>query len=169
VVKIVNNRTDHGRKTSQLSSFIPQTRKHKIKTTPNLELDFAPKGKGKKDQRQSPRLLEKTSKRKSIMKKAQELVARKCGILEEEQELDDMTLQKYLDMYKQPLNEESMQAIIKLTEVAGEKIKKKKKDKKKRETDEAKEEDARKQQNAEKKKNKKDNRNPKVSRIGGKV
>jgi hypothetical protein len=59
VVKIVNNRTDHGRKTSQLSSFIPQTRKHKIKTTPNLELDFAPKGKGKKDQRQSPRLLEK--------------------------------------------------------------------------------------------------------------
>jgi hypothetical protein len=101
------------------------------------------------------------------MKKAQELVARKCGILEEEQELDDMTLQKYLDMYKQPLNEESMQAIIKLTEVAGEKIKKKKKDKKKRETDEAKEEDARKQQNAEKKKNKKDNRNPKVSRIGG--
>jgi hypothetical protein len=96
-------------------------------------------------------------------------VATKCGILEEEQELDDMTLQKYLDMYKQPLNEESMQAIIKLTEVAGEKIKKKKKDKKKRETDEAKEEDARKQQNAEKKKNKKDNRNPKVSRIGGKV
>jgi hypothetical protein len=54
-------------------------------------------------------------------------VATKCGILEEEQELDDMTLQKYLDMYKQPLNEESMQAIIKLTEVAGEKIRRRRK------------------------------------------
>jgi hypothetical protein len=42
-----------------------------------------------------------------------------------------MTLQQYLDLYKQPLNEQAIDAIIKLTEVASEKdIKKKKKQKK---------------------------------------
>lgn len=57
---------------------------------------------------------------------AQELVARKCGILEEKQELDNMTLQKYLDLYKQPISEDSMEAIKKLAEVADINKKKKK-------------------------------------------
>jgi hypothetical protein len=39
-----------------------------------------------------------------------------------------MTLQNYLDQYKQPLSEQSMDAIVKLSEVAKEK-KKKNKDK----------------------------------------
>jgi hypothetical protein len=34
----------------------------------------------------------------------------------EEESLDDMTLQRHLQFYKQPLQEDSMQAIIKLTE-----------------------------------------------------
>jgi hypothetical protein len=41
-----------------------------------------------------------------------------------------MTLQQYLDLYKEPLSEDAMQAIIKLTEVAQEKQKKKAKGKK---------------------------------------
>jgi hypothetical protein len=53
------------------------------------------------------------------------------GVLKEEEVLDRMTLQQYLDLYKQPLNEQAIYAIIKLTEVASEKdIKKKKKQKK---------------------------------------
>jgi spore cortex formation protein SpoVR/YcgB (stage V sporulation) len=43
--------------------------------------------------------------------------------------MDTMTLQQYLDMYKQPLTEKSMDAISKLTEVAVDKTKKKKKKK----------------------------------------
>jgi hypothetical protein len=43
-----------------------------------------------------------------------------------------MTLNQYLEMYNKPLNEDSMQAIIKLIEVATEKQKKKKKKKKKK-------------------------------------
>jgi hypothetical protein len=43
-------------------------------------------------QRKSPRLQEQGSKGKTIIKKAQELVAKKCGILEEQQEMDQMTL-----------------------------------------------------------------------------
>jgi hypothetical protein len=38
--------------------------------------------------------------------------------------MDDMTLQQYINMYKQPLNESSMKAILQLTEVAVEKKKK---------------------------------------------
>jgi hypothetical protein len=52
------------------------------------------------------------------------------SILEEDKELDSMTLQQYLNMYKRPLSEEAMEAITQLSEVAAKK-KKKKKDKKK--------------------------------------
>jgi hypothetical protein len=57
---------------------------------------------------------------------AQELVAKKCGFLKDEEELDNMTLQNYLDMYKQPLSEESIATMQKLTEVALEKKPRKK-------------------------------------------
>jgi hypothetical protein len=53
------------------------------------------------------------------------------SILEEDKELDSMTLQQYLNMYKRPLSEEAMEAITQLSEVAAKK-KKKKKDKKKK-------------------------------------
>jgi hypothetical protein len=71
----------------------------------------------------------KAKKGKTIIKQAQELVAKKCGIVEEDKEMDSMTLQQYLDMYKQPLLNESMEAIVKLIEMTEEK--KKKMDKKK--------------------------------------
>jgi hypothetical protein len=54
---------------------------------------------------------------------AQDLVAKKCGILEEDQSLEAMTLQNYLDHYKQPLTDYSLEAIQKLTEVVVEKKK----------------------------------------------
>jgi flagellar hook-length control protein FliK len=85
---------------------------------------------GRERERESPRLKEKGTKGKPIIKVAQELVARKCGIIQEKQELDSMTLQKYLDMYKKPLSDDSMEAIKKLAEIADEKVKKKKKAKK---------------------------------------
>jgi hypothetical protein len=43
-----------------------------------------------------------------------------------------MTLNQYLEMYNKPLNEDSMQAIIKLIEVATEKQKKKNEKRKKK-------------------------------------
>jgi hypothetical protein len=94
----------------------------------------------------------KTKKGKTIIKQAQELVAKKCGIVQEDKEMDSMTLQQYLDMYKQPLLNESMEAIVKLIEMTEEK-KKKKMDKKKKKIVEAEVIDACKE--AKKKKQKK--------------
>jgi hypothetical protein len=83
--------------------------------------------------RSSQRLKQKSNKGKSILKMAQDLVARKCGIVQEGQDLDDVTLQQYVDMYKQPLSDQSMEVIFQLTEVAKDKkMKKKGKSKKKK-------------------------------------
>jgi hypothetical protein len=67
-----------------------------------------------KKQRKSPRLREKGARDKHVIKLAQELLAKKCGVIDEEKELDCMTLQNYIDMYKRPLSEDSMEAIKKL-------------------------------------------------------
>jgi predicted solute-binding protein len=53
-------------------------------------------------------------------------VARKCGFLKKGQDMDNITLQHYIDMYRQPLSEESLEAISKLSEMAVEKKKMKK-------------------------------------------
>jgi hypothetical protein len=58
---------------------------------------------------------------------AQDWLAKKCGIIEEDESLVSMTLQQYLDIYKQPLTDESLEAIHKLTEVSVAKKKKKSK------------------------------------------
>lgn len=42
--------------------------------------------------RQSPRLKTKLGAGQSVVKKAQNLVAKKCGIVQEEEELDNVTL-----------------------------------------------------------------------------
>jgi hypothetical protein len=80
--------------------------------------------------RKSPMLSGRINKGKSVVNLAQDLVARKCGIIQEEENLDDMTLKDYMNMYKKPLSKDSMGAILKLTEVAQEKKKKKNKIKK---------------------------------------
>jgi hypothetical protein len=54
---------------------------------------------------------------------------KKCGTQNDEQDLHSATLQQYMDMYKHPLTEGSIEAITTLIDVAVEK--KKKKDKKK--------------------------------------
>jgi hypothetical protein len=71
-----------------------------------------------------------------LLKKAQEIIANKCGVLEEEQGMDNMTLQQYLNLYKQPLFEDSMDAIMTLSKVS-QSLKKKKKEKKKKRTGDA--------------------------------
>jgi hypothetical protein len=113
--------------TYPLSACILETPKHKsssqLPTDDKEEAVFD-------NHRKSPRLSGKNSKGKSVIKLAQDLVAKKCGIIQEEDTLDDMTLQEYLHMYKKPLTKDSMEAIIQLTEVAQEKKKKKSKDKK---------------------------------------
>jgi hypothetical protein len=53
------------------------------------------------------------------------VVAKKCGVTEKNQDLDNLTLQQYLEMYKQPLTEHSIEAITKLSEVVEGKKKKK--------------------------------------------
>jgi hypothetical protein len=87
-------------------------------------------------QRKSPRLKEKNNGGKTIVKLAQDLIAKKCGIIKEDETLDNRTLQQYMDMYKKPLTEQTMDAIIKLTKVTYEKKKKKqKKEKKEKQTE----------------------------------
>jgi hypothetical protein len=86
--------------------------------------------------RKSPRLKEKGSSGKSVANLAQNLIAQKCGILEEDERLENLTLRQYLVMYKKPLDDQATEAILKLTEVVVEKkknTKKNKKDKKKKE------------------------------------
>jgi hypothetical protein len=114
---------------SPTSSFLLQTPKYKAKEVSDKT---TPAQVSEGDQRQSPRLKAKKTKDKSILRLAQDLVAKKCGILQEDESLDNMTLNQYLEMYRKPLNEDSMQAIIKLTEVAKEKQKKNKTKKEKR-------------------------------------
>jgi hypothetical protein len=69
------------------------------------------------------------SKEKSVTRLVQDLVAKKCGVLSNDDSLDYMILHQYLQLYKQPLSEDS-QAIIKLAEVAVDKHNKKGKSKK---------------------------------------
>jgi hypothetical protein len=111
-----------------LSSFILQTPTQKADAK---NQETPEKDKKQEILRKSPRLKVKDTKGKTITKKAQALVAKKCGIVEEEKQLESMTLQHYLHMYKQPLCEEYVEAITKLYEVAVEKQKKKEKKKKK--------------------------------------
>jgi hypothetical protein len=113
--------------TTPLSECVLQTPSHKAKLSENTP---AEKEKTQTTQRKSPRLKAKKKSDKSIIKLARDLVAKKCGILQEDEEMEQLTLQQYIDMYKQPLSDKSMEAIIKLTEVSCEKQKKKKKSKK---------------------------------------
>jgi hypothetical protein len=116
--------------TEPLASCILQTPKNKDNT-----IQMKPKKKSitetatKSIQRKSPGLQDKEGKNKSILMKAQVLVARKYDILEEDKEMNSMTLQQYLNMYKSPLSEEAMEAITQLFEVAAKKKKGKKKKK----------------------------------------
>jgi hypothetical protein len=111
-----------------LSSFILQIPKHK-KAADEPQLKQPPNNLKQKKQRKSPRLQEQRPKGKSVLKKAQELIARKCGIVEEDEDFDSMALQQYVEMYKQSLTKESMEAIEKLTEVTSDKQKKDRKEK----------------------------------------
>jgi hypothetical protein len=60
-------------------------------------------------------------------------VAKQCGVLSDDETLDNMIVQQYVNMYKDPLTDTSMEAILKLTEVA---TKKKKKNKVKKDKEE---------------------------------
>ncbi|GJN16082.1 hypothetical protein PR202_gb03032 [Eleusine coracana subsp. coracana] len=74
-------------------------------------------------QRKSPRLKTKLSDGKPMLKMVQEIVAKKCGVIKDNQKLEGMTLQQYINLYKRPLTTGSVQAILKLTEVASKKKK----------------------------------------------
>jgi hypothetical protein len=101
--------------TQPLSSFILQTPVYKNKTSDAVSIkDSVPQNL----QRQSPRLKAKNNDGNTISKMAQDVVAKKCGLLQQEENLDEMTLQRYIQMYNQPLTDTSMQAILQLTEVA---------------------------------------------------
>lgn len=83
------------------------------------------KGNKNSTERRSPRLINSNKQQKPAMKLAQELIAKKWGVLEEEYDLESLNLQQYLDKYKSPLDEEKMNAIKKLLEVTTKKKRKK--------------------------------------------
>jgi hypothetical protein len=101
------------------------------KQTKTMDLAKGKKNKNQKSdeqelaQRKSPRLKEKNKEGKSTTKLAHDLIVKKCGIINEDDTKDDLTLQQYLDLYKKPLSEPEMEAILELIEVAKEKKKKK--------------------------------------------
>jgi hypothetical protein len=101
--------------TTPLDNFVLQMPKHKIT---QKEDEGAKNSKLKATSRMSLGDSTKNPKGKSILKLAQDLVAKKCGIIQDDEVSDSKILQQYLDMYKEPLTEHSMQAILKLTEVA---------------------------------------------------
>jgi hypothetical protein len=75
--------------------------------------------------RSSPRFKNNTKKRKPAIQLAQEMLAKKWGILDVEKEMEDLTLQQYINIYRKPLPQAAIMAVIKLTEVAEMKKKKK--------------------------------------------
>jgi hypothetical protein len=107
-----------------LSGYVMQTPQHKL---PTVQESKMLKVHEEVTVRKSPRLQKKNSSGKAITKLAQDLLAMKWGVLEEDETLDNLTLQQYLDMYKQPLTDQSMEAILQLTDVAVQKEKKRKK------------------------------------------
>jgi hypothetical protein len=88
-----------------LSSYVLQTPQHKAPLP--TEQDTA-KGQESTASRKSPRLQQKNISGNAISKLAQELLAKKYGINFEDESLDNLTLQQYMDLYKQPLSEKSM-------------------------------------------------------------
>jgi hypothetical protein len=83
--------------TQPFSSFVLETPKHKSTeaTEPPIEESHAQgehQNSSKYNQIQSLRLKVKANKSKPIIKMAQEVVAKKWGILKEDKELDNMTL-----------------------------------------------------------------------------
>jgi hypothetical protein len=76
--------------TEPLAACILPTPKHKTKQTdkqaPTLVSNQA-------EHRKSPKLQNKGSKSKTMIKMAQELVEKKCGILNDKEDLDNITLQ----------------------------------------------------------------------------
>jgi hypothetical protein len=67
--------------------------------------------------RRSPRIQSKIKKKPAI-KLAQEVLAKKWGILDVEKEIEELTLQQYMDIYKRLLSQPAILAVKKLTEVA---------------------------------------------------
>lgn len=76
--------------------------------------------------KRSPRLKTKLAQNKHTVKLAQEVLAKKWGILDHDKALEELTLQQYLDIYRKPLTPGAMEAIKKLTHVAQQKKKQKK-------------------------------------------
>jgi hypothetical protein len=75
--------------TTPLLECVLQTPSHKAKLSENTP---AEKEKTQSTQRKSPRLKAKKKSDKSIIKLAQDLVAKKCGILQEDEEIEQLTL-----------------------------------------------------------------------------
>lgn len=65
--------------------------------------------------RRNPRLKNKTRKPKPPIKLAQEVLAKKWGILTQDEDMDELTLQQYLDLYRKPLSAPALQDIKTLT------------------------------------------------------
>jgi hypothetical protein len=82
--------------TTPLSNFIMQTPQHKL---PIISDQTQPSDQDEKDQMQSSRFKGNNKSGKTIVKMAQDLIAKKWGIAKPEENLVNLTLQHYLDVY----------------------------------------------------------------------
>lgn len=85
--------------TTQLPPSLLMTPTHRTTTeAPTQDAEASPQMESAIATRSSPRLREKPKKQHSTIKMAQQVLAKKLGILREEEELKTDTLQKYLDI-----------------------------------------------------------------------
>jgi hypothetical protein len=78
-------------------------------------------GRGEKHKqatRCSPKIKRNIKKHKPAVKLAQEVLAKKWGILDVDKEMEELTLQQYIDLYRRSLSQHAIAAVRKLTEVA---------------------------------------------------
>jgi hypothetical protein len=113
--------------TNNLAPTLLQLPNHVVTDAANPQMKKAVKNsKPQLPTRSSPRFKNKDKKRKPAVQLAQEMLAKKWGLLEADKRMEEITLQQYVDTYRQPLSQSAMAAVRKLTELAELKKKRKK-------------------------------------------
>jgi hypothetical protein len=99
-------------------ALLPLPTAHRLDSFTVKPADQGEKKKQKPATLCSPRIKNCNKKRKPAIKLAQEVLAKKWGILNVEEEMEELILQQYIDIYRKPLSQSAMAAVRKLTEVA---------------------------------------------------
>jgi hypothetical protein len=98
---------------------------HRPNPTPSKLKNWKANDKQKMAAYRSPRFKNANMRQKSVVKMAQEVLAKKWGLLNSDRDLEEITLQQYMDLYKKLLSQLAVVVVHKLIEVTEMKKKKK--------------------------------------------